>query len=132
MAFQTCCKQWLHTKYLHHINKSYSIPINFVHLKHFKTNSLTFLIENCARLKNSSHCRSITQKAGTGSRMCVTFSPIPFLRATNRNYSALCDSRGPCIVFFSRLALYVYEYLLHVGAQKAAQTFLSEVSVRVH
>ena len=30
-------------------------------------------------------------------------------------------------VFPSRLALYVYEYLLHVGAQKAAQTFLSEV-----
>ncbi|KAA0704419.1 Single-stranded DNA-binding protein 2 [Triplophysa tibetana] len=26
------------------------------------------------------------------------------------------------------LALYVYEYLLHVGAQKSAQTFLSEVS----
>ena len=33
------------------------------------------------------------------------------------------------INFFCRLALYVYEYLLHVGAQKAAQTFLSEVSV---
>lgn len=29
---------------------------------------------------------------------------------------------------FFRLALYVYEYLLHVGAQKSAQTFLSEVS----
>ncbi|XP_043231558.1 single-stranded DNA-binding protein 3-like [Amphibalanus amphitrite] len=27
----------------------------------------------------------------------------------------------------SELALYVYEYLLHVGAQKAAQTFLSEI-----
>lgn len=27
-----------------------------------------------------------------------------------------------------KLALYVYEYLLHVGAQKAAQTFLTEVS----
>lgn len=27
-----------------------------------------------------------------------------------------------------KLALYVYEYLLHVGAQKSAQTFLSEVS----
>lgn len=27
----------------------------------------------------------------------------------------------------NRLALYVYEYLLHVGAQKAAQTFLSEI-----
>uniref|UniRef100_A0A8C5IQS3 LisH domain-containing protein n=1 Tax=Junco hyemalis TaxID=40217 RepID=A0A8C5IQS3_JUNHY len=26
-----------------------------------------------------------------------------------------------------KLALYVYEYLLHVGAQKSAQTFLSEV-----
>lgn len=33
----------------------------------------------------------------------------------------------PFCLFF-RLALYVYEYLLHVGAQKSAQTFLSEVS----
>lgn len=32
----------------------------------------------------------------------------------------------PFCLFF-RLALYVYEYLLHVGAQKSAQTFLSEV-----
>lgn len=31
-------------------------------------------------------------------------------------------------IFLCRLALYVYEYLLHVGAQKSAQTFLSEVS----
>lgn len=29
--------------------------------------------------------------------------------------------------FFFRLALYVYEYLLHIGATKAAQTFLSEI-----
>ncbi|TRY83885.1 hypothetical protein DNTS_030109 [Danionella cerebrum] len=28
-----------------------------------------------------------------------------------------------------KLALYVYEYLLHVGAQKSAQSFLSEVSL---
>lgn len=34
------------------------------------------------------------------------------------------------IVLCCRLALYVYEYLLHVGAQKAAQTFLSEVRRR--
>lgn len=34
---------------------------------------------------------------------------------------------SPFLVLFSRLALYVYEYLLHVGAQKSAQTFLSEV-----
>uniref|UniRef100_A0A3B3TDZ4 Single stranded DNA binding protein 4 n=1 Tax=Paramormyrops kingsleyae TaxID=1676925 RepID=A0A3B3TDZ4_9TELE len=27
-----------------------------------------------------------------------------------------------------KLALYVYEYLLHVGAQKSAQTFLSEAA----
>uniref|UniRef100_A0A8I3RR41 LisH domain-containing protein n=1 Tax=Canis lupus familiaris TaxID=9615 RepID=A0A8I3RR41_CANLF len=26
-----------------------------------------------------------------------------------------------------KLALYVYEYLRHVGAQKSAQTFLSEI-----
>ena len=31
------------------------------------------------------------------------------------------------LFFCFRLALYVYEYLLHVGAQKAAQTFLNEV-----
>lgn len=35
----------------------------------------------------------------------------------------------PAVVLcLCRLALYVYEYLLHVGAQKSAQTFLSEVS----
>ena len=32
-------------------------------------------------------------------------------------------------VLIYRLALYVYEYLLHVGAQKAAQTFLNEVNI---
>uniref|UniRef100_A0A672FUI4 Si:ch211-130m23.3 n=1 Tax=Salarias fasciatus TaxID=181472 RepID=A0A672FUI4_SALFA len=31
------------------------------------------------------------------------------------------------LLFMCRLALYVYEYLLHVGAQKSAQTFLSEI-----
>ncbi len=36
------------------------------------------------------------------------------------------------LLFSSRLALYVYEYLLHVGAQKSAQTFLSEVRLRSH
>lgn len=33
---------------------------------------------------------------------------------------------------YCRLALYVYEYLLHVGAQKSAQTFLSEVSGNIY
>ncbi|TWW71903.1 Single-stranded DNA-binding protein 2 [Takifugu flavidus] len=32
-----------------------------------------------------------------------------------------------CQPHLNRLALYVYEYLLHVGAQKSAQTFLSEI-----
>ncbi|KAJ8339563.1 hypothetical protein SKAU_G00363490 [Synaphobranchus kaupii] len=40
-------------------------------------------------------------------------------------------TRSPMVRSFpsgvSRLALYVYEYLLHVGAQKSAQTFLSEI-----
>jgi len=30
------------------------------------------------------------------------------------------------------LALYVYEYLIHTGAQKSAQTFLSEVRSNIH
>ena len=34
-----------------------------------------------------------------------------------------------CFDFHFRLALYVYEYLRHVGAPKAAQTFLSEVNL---
>uniref|UniRef100_A0A8C7SG97 LisH domain-containing protein n=1 Tax=Oncorhynchus mykiss TaxID=8022 RepID=A0A8C7SG97_ONCMY len=34
--------------------------------------------------------------------------------------------KGP-VLLCCRLALYVYEYLLHVGAQKSAQTFLSEI-----
>lgn len=44
----------------------------------------------------------------------------------------LCPPRcvSPCVFLLSRLALYVYEYLLHVGAQKSAQTFLSEVRRR--
>uniref|UniRef100_A0A3Q1CMU0 LisH domain-containing protein n=1 Tax=Amphiprion ocellaris TaxID=80972 RepID=A0A3Q1CMU0_AMPOC len=39
-------------------------------------------------------------------------------------------TKGHSLTFFFftfRLALYVYEYLLHVGAQKSAQTFLSEI-----
>ncbi|KPP56541.1 hypothetical protein Z043_125831 [Scleropages formosus] len=36
-------------------------------------------------------------------------------------------SDGDRVPRSSRLALYVYEYLLHVGAQKSAQTFLSEI-----
>ena len=30
-----------------------------------------------------------------------------------------------------RLAVYVYEYLIHVGAAKSAQTFIQEVSLRL-
>uniref|UniRef100_A0A4W6G9K7 Single stranded DNA binding protein 2a n=1 Tax=Lates calcarifer TaxID=8187 RepID=A0A4W6G9K7_LATCA len=42
-----------------------------------------------------------------------------------------CTSQHPGAAWqfasMRRLALYVYEYLLHVGAQKSAQTFLSEI-----
>lgn len=45
--------------------------------------------------------------------------------------NAHCDPQRSLLLssllLFFRLALYVYEYLLHVGAQKSAQTFLSEV-----
>ena len=55
---------------------------------------------------------------------------------TNWRYCQLVIWYGPNVgvifIFFKRflsrrLALYVYEYLLHIGAQKSAQTFLSEV-----
>lgn len=39
----------------------------------------------------------------------------------------LTPSVSLCLCRLCRLALYVYEYLLHVGAQKSAQTFLSEI-----
>uniref|UniRef100_A0A3Q4MLA8 Single stranded DNA binding protein 4 n=1 Tax=Neolamprologus brichardi TaxID=32507 RepID=A0A3Q4MLA8_NEOBR len=45
--------------------------------------------------------------------------------------NAHCDPQRSLLLssllLFFRLALYVYEYLLHVGAQKSAQTFLSEI-----
>ncbi len=44
-------------------------------------------------------------------------------------YSTNWDLQCLFALLSCRLALYVYEYLLHVGAQKSAQTFLSEVSV---
>lgn len=46
------------------------------------------------------------------------------------NYNLLILNYYNCFYnIFFRLALYVYEYLLHIGAQKAAQTFLNEVSI---
>uniref|UniRef100_A0A8K9XQS1 LisH domain-containing protein n=1 Tax=Oncorhynchus mykiss TaxID=8022 RepID=A0A8K9XQS1_ONCMY len=41
-------------------------------------------------------------------------------------FSTVLLMQGP-VLLCCRLALYVYEYLLHVGAQKSAQTFLSEI-----
>ncbi|XP_008588988.1 PREDICTED: single-stranded DNA-binding protein 4 [Galeopterus variegatus] len=47
-----------------------------------------------------------------------------YLRGRARTEGARVE--GP-VGLRNRLALYVYEYLLHVGAQKSAQTFLSEI-----
>uniref|UniRef100_A0A8B9FJV0 Single stranded DNA binding protein 2 n=1 Tax=Amazona collaria TaxID=241587 RepID=A0A8B9FJV0_9PSIT len=47
---------------------------------------------------------------------------IPHKRSKQMHNTKYCP-----LYLFSRLALYVYEYLLHVGAQKSAQTFLSEI-----
>ena len=46
------------------------------------------------------------------------------------NLGLYLKSHNVSFFFVCRLALYVYEYLLHVGAQKAAQTFLNEVSLQ--
>lgn len=42
------------------------------------------------------------------------------------------NARLYIFVVVCRLALYVYEYLIHSGAQKSAQTFLSEVCSAIH
>jgi hypothetical protein len=47
----------------------------------------------------------------------------PGMYAKGKGSSAPSDAQAR-----EKLALYVYEYLLHVGAQKAAQTFLNEVN----
>uniref|UniRef100_A0A4W5R8M9 Single stranded DNA binding protein 4 n=1 Tax=Hucho hucho TaxID=62062 RepID=A0A4W5R8M9_9TELE len=44
-----------------------------------------------------------------------------------RDLSLKGKNKFPPVLLCCRLALYVYEYLLHVGAQKSAQTFLSEI-----
>jgi len=46
----------------------------------------------------------------------------PGMYAKGKGSSAPSDAQAR-----EKLALYVYEYLLHVGAQKAAQTFLNEI-----
>ena len=55
----------------------------------------------------------------------IVYSKTQFLKGINNNDTILVEKKIHKIPF--RLALYVYEYLLHVGAQKAAQTFLSEI-----
>lgn len=52
-------------------------------------------------------------------------SAVPVAVSPHRPAAVPVSPRRP--VPPCRLALYVYEYLLHVGAQKSAQTFLSEV-----
>ena len=67
------------------------------------------------------HCRAVDYLI---ARYMTTRSTLSVVRNE-------CDRLTLCyFIYFSllyRLALYVYEYLLHVGAQKTAQTFLSEV-----
>lgn len=72
--------------------------------------------------------------SGTGTD---SFLSSPHGERQEHQRIVLSHARHTLTVFFPpflssrRLALYVYEYLLHCGAQKAAQTFLSEVSVVV-
>ncbi|XP_018600543.2 single-stranded DNA-binding protein 2 isoform X5 [Scleropages formosus] len=48
-------------------------------------------------------------------------------KATLRQVGIFSDASHKAQLSEPELALYVYEYLLHVGAQKSAQTFLSEI-----
>ncbi|KYO48650.1 hypothetical protein Y1Q_0004049 [Alligator mississippiensis] len=60
-----------------------------------------------------------------GTATIAAASPLPF-PATGSPCAILPQLPAACCAV-NRLALYVYEYLLHVGAQKSAQTFLSEI-----
>ena len=76
-------------------------------------------------------------------KLCVTFVFMSICLMKSICYSIIYSSlvfplslslksltlkiKRPCYYINFRLALYVYEYLLHVGAQKAAQTFLNEI-----
>lgn len=83
-------------------------------------------------------CSAIAVNCGSTREMCLSHFigiwPGPF-HVARGGVEACCVFEirvyGKCLLmvisFSFRLALYVYEYLLHVGAQKAAQTFLSEV-----
>ena len=73
----------------------------------------------------------------TRNRQCLHSVIVQWLPIVNKQAACCCKSADFSVIFFvtitfyfyCRLALYVYEYLLHVGAQKSAQTFLSEVSL---
>lgn len=69
---------------------------------------------------------SLGQAGVGGEPQCDGASGGPRLADQVPACSEPCFPLCPCPL--CRLALYVYEYLLHVGAQKSAQTFLSEVS----
>lgn len=58
---------------------------------------------------------------------CVVLSAVASVMCSTVRISPLTRPHFVSLSLFCRLALYVYEYLLHVGAQKSAQTFLSEV-----
>lgn len=62
--------------------------------------------------------RACARLLSPGVRLLVGFSIVIYCSVKGNPDLSL----APC-----RLALYVYEYLLHIGAQKSAQTFLSEV-----
>lgn len=68
------------------------------------------------------HCWRIFDSfiAGSSAAFVLTVHHVCTLIECNRFFVWL-------FFVLRRLALYVYEYLLHVGAQKSAQTFLNEV-----
>ncbi|CAL8329591.1 unnamed protein product [Arctogadus glacialis] len=54
---------------------------------------------------------------------------LPTFILSSDEHSLPSDGTLSACISSTELALYVYEYLLHVGAQKSAQTFLSEADL---
>lgn len=79
----------------------------------------------------NSHLSSVALGNATRKRRfgatCALFGVAAPVVCSTVRISPLTRPHFASLSLFCRLALYVYEYLLHVGAQKSAQTFLSEV-----
>ncbi|VDN19252.1 unnamed protein product [Dibothriocephalus latus] len=78
---------------------------------------------------------SVVDAAQVYSHCKLTHAPV-VIPASVVHMVGLIEYDGRTVIYYEQLyvplALYVYEYLVYAGAQKAAQTFLQEVRPLLH